>query len=289
MQVKEAMLHGTAVLETHRCKITLHSREAEDILAWAIGASREALYAHPERRLTAPQRRRYDNALKRRVRHEPVEYVTGNAGFMGRDFRVTPATLIPRWATETLLEEAILFARRHDDVTFIDVGTGSGAIAITLAATFPKSHVLATDLSAPALIVARANAKRLGVTDRVAFVKADLLPNPLPRRGGATVIVANLPYIPASGMRKLAPEIRLYEPRSALAGGKDGLVPSKRLINRLAAARLDGATGVLFELLPGQCSRMEAYARKSLPGWSAKRIANDGGIAIGVMFSSPQH
>lgn len=286
--VKTELTRGTATLTKHRCKAAVPAREAEELLAWAAGVSRESLYAHPERRLTKPQLRRFRAAVTRRVAHAPLEYLTGIAGFMGREFRVTPATLIPRPATETLLEEAIIVARNLGDATFIDVGTGSGAIAITLAAAFPAARVLATDLSPAALAVARANARRHHVADRIHFVKADLLPGQVPSRDGATVIVANLPYIPSTQTRRLAPEIRRYEPKTALFGGRDGLAPSKRLIDRIAASRVVGAATALFEVLPNQCMRLEAYAKRRLPGWQAKRVLNDQGMAVGMVFSKPR-
>lgn len=283
--MKIELASGTAALKRHRCAPASAPREAEELLAWATGVSRESLYAHPDRELTAPQRRKFRAAMKRRLKHEPIEYITGTAGFMGREFRVTRATLIPRPATETLLEEAIITARAEKDPAFIDVGTGSGAIAMTLASAFPRARVLATDLSPAALQVARANARRDGAADRIHFVKADLLPGPVPARDGATVIVANLPYLPMTGYGKLAPEIRRYEPRSALLSGRDGLLASKRLVDRVAGSRLVGAAYLFFELLPGQCARMEAYARKRLPGWTARRIKNAQGFAVGVALS----
>lgn len=285
MTIKDALAEGMRTLAKHRCRATFPSRETEELLAWAAGVSREALFAHPESRISAPQARKYRAALRRRVAHAPIEHLTGRADFMGLPFRVTKATLIPRPATETIVEEAILLARRERDVAFIDVGTGSGAIAITLAAAFPESRVLATDLSSAALAVARGNGRARGVSDRVAFVRADLLPDSPPLRSGATIIIANLPYIPATAYRALAPEVRRYEPRSALVGGRDGLVPTKRLIDRVAATRFHGPAHLFFELLPGQCSRVEAYAKKRLPGCRTARIVNAQGVAIGVRIS----
>ncbi|MEY4723848.1 MAG: peptide chain release factor N(5)-glutamine methyltransferase [Candidatus Parcubacteria bacterium] len=286
MNVRDALREGAATLKKHRCAGTRPDRETEELLAWAAGVSRESLFAHPERALKAAETRRFRAALAARVKHVPVEYLVGRAPFMGRDFRVTKATLIPRPATETMVGAAIVEARRLRATSLTDVGTGSGAIAITLAAAFPDARVLATDISPAALNVARANAAAHGVSERVTFLRADLLPEPLPASDAATVIVANLPYVPSASKARLSPDVTRHEPASALFGGKDGLSPSKRLLDRLAAAKFSGPVTLFLEILPSQCRAMERYAAKRLPGWRIERVMNEQGVASGLALFS---
>ncbi len=158
----------------------------------------------------------YDAAIARRSRREPIAYITGVQEFWNRDFAVSPAVLIPRPETELIIEEAMsmVFA------TAADIGTGSGCLAVTLAAEFPRTHVAATDISPTALAVARANAQRHGVAGRIAFHETRYLDG---LAGPFDLIVSNPPYVTDAEYAALAPEVHDFEPRSALASGAAGL------------------------------------------------------------------
>lgn len=158
----------------------------------------------------------YNAAIARRTRREPIAYITGVQEFWNRDFAVSPAVLIPRPETELIIEEAMSLAF----AMVADIGTGSGCLAVTLAAECPRAQVVATDISAPALEVARANARRHGVADRIAFRETPYLDG---ITGPFDLIVSNPPYVTDAEYADLAPEVHDFEPRSALAAGAEGL------------------------------------------------------------------
>jgi release factor glutamine methyltransferase len=206
--------------------------DAQLILAHVLGKERTWVLAHPEVALTRTQREAAESAAGRLKTGTPLPYILGHWEFFGHDFAVTPDVLIPRPETETLVEGAIAWlqgsAQRR---TVADVGTGSGAIGVTLAMHVPDTYVLCTDLSLAALHVAQANARKFEVSGRMDFVACDLLP---PHHGGLTtdlhfdLICANLPYIPSSKLASLPVYGR--EPTLALDGGVDGLSPIRRLL-----------------------------------------------------------
>jgi release factor glutamine methyltransferase len=183
-----------------------------------------------------------DEAITRRARREPVAYIMGVREFFGRDFKVTPAVLIPRPETERLIEvvrgfvyERVQAGRETPQV--LDIGTGSGCIAITIALDNPATLVTATDTSSAALEIARENSQRLGAADRVRFVETNLA-------GGLTecmdVVVSNPPYVALAGREALAPEVRDFEPASALFGGQEGMDVIDALIPEAWSALLPG-------------------------------------------------
>jgi release factor glutamine methyltransferase len=165
----------------------------------------------------------------------------------------------------------------------VDVGTGSGCIAVTLAAELPQAKVLATDSSAAALKIARANARRHGVAKRVRLVKADLLPLRIsaspPLRISA--VIANLPYLPTRDLAKLSPDIRLHEPRTALDGGRDGLEPYRHLIKKLRHWPSPPAH-LFLEILPGQYRPLAAIVTKNFPSAVCRKITNPAGVRVGL-------
>ena len=180
----------------------------------------------------------FETLVERRASREPVAFITGRREFWGLDFEVSPDVLIPRPETE-LIVEAVCDRRRRDDVrTIVDVGTGSGCLAVVLAREFPSATVVATDISDAALAVANRNARRHQVDDRVTFVRGDLLDAV---QGPVDVIVSNPPYV--SSAVELSPEIVNFEPPVALYSGLDGLTLVRRLI---AEARSRLAPGGLF-------------------------------------------
>lgn len=204
--------------------------EAELLASEVTGRGRAWLFLHADEELTPAQAARLDALLSRRFRREPLPYILGRAEFYGLTLRVTPVALIPRPETEILVEATIARAQHSGAQLIVDVGAGSGAVAVALAARMPQARVAAVDLSLEALRLARENALAHGVTDRVHLVCSDLLGG---LRGEFGCIAANLPYIRADEFAALQPEVRDYEPRSALDGGADGLDLIRRLSQQL--------------------------------------------------------
>jgi release factor glutamine methyltransferase len=200
--------------------------DAEWLLAGLLGVGRAALALELDRRLDAETTRRYDAAVRRRAGREPLQRILGWEGFRGLHLRLTPAVLVPRPETETLVEWALELVRVPRLV--IDVGTGSGCIACSIAAERSTARVVAIDSSPAAAAVARRNAEALGLGDQVRVVAADLLTSLGDAR--ADLIVANLPYMPTATLATLSPEVSRHEPMAALDGGVDGLDLIRRLI-----------------------------------------------------------
>jgi release factor glutamine methyltransferase len=207
--------------------------DASVLVAHILKKPRTWVMAHPELALTPDNRRKLDNSLARLEGGESFPYVLGHWDFFGLEFDVTPDVLIPRPETELLVGKAIAWLQESSvRRTVADVGTGSGVIAISIAAHFPDVHVLATDISYEALAVARINAIKFDVLQRVDLLQCDLLPrhiDPLPTERHFDLICANLPYIPSERLRGLP--IYGREPTLALDGGTDGLEVIGRLLN----------------------------------------------------------
>jgi release factor glutamine methyltransferase len=213
-------------------------RDAELLLCEATGWSRAQLAASPGMEIPPPSARRFAEMVRRRLRREPVAYILGRRGFRHLELAVDPRVLIPRPETELLVELALELRPRR----VLDVGTGSGAIALAVAAELPQCAVIATDTSPRALAVARVNAERLGLS-RVEFVEATL---PL-RLERIDLVLANLPYVSEAEWADLQPEVTDWEPREALLAGPDGLDTLRAVIPRLA-----GAPAVGLEVGDGQ-------------------------------------
>jgi release factor glutamine methyltransferase len=201
-------------------------RDAEVLLAHLLGWDQAALLTHPERLLSPTEADQFESMLSRRLASEPVQYITEVQEFFGLPFEVSPAVLIPRPETEHLVEAVLERFGRESSPRIVDVGTGSGAIAVALAHTIPRSQVTAVDLSSAALEVAQRNAERHGVLERVTLLQSDLLADL--KGADFEVVVSNPPYI-AEG-EVLEPQVFNYEPRSALYAGPTGLEVYERLI-----------------------------------------------------------
>lgn len=219
LTVHNALLQGQKLFED--AGISAPRLTAEVLLAHAIGCARSWLYAHSDEELKELWWIHYGRYLHQRLEGKPTQYITGVQEFYGRDFRVTPAVLIPRPETEHLIEAAL----RHPAATILDIGTGSGAIAVTMALE-TQARVFATDISREALEVARQNAQRL--VAQVEFVEGDLASAFKP--ASFDLIVSNPPYIAESDRATLQREVRDHEPSQALFAGPDGLAIYRRLI-----------------------------------------------------------
>ena len=204
--------------------------DASVLIAHILNKPRTWVVTHPELKLTTKQQKELDNSLARLEAGESFPYVLGHWEFFGLEFDLTPDVLIPRPETELLVENAIAWLQKSPRRrTVADVGTGSGAIAVAITANIPDVHVLATDISHQALLVARQNAIKFRVASRIDFVQCDLLPSSVVRRPSSIdLICANLPYIPTETLHKLP--IFGHEPTLALDGGPDGLDPIRRLL-----------------------------------------------------------
>lgn len=248
--------------------------DAELLLAHALQRDRSWVLAHPEHIMTPSEQALAEQLVSRRQRREPLAYILGSQPFFGLDLLVTPAVLIPRPETEELVERAIQWlnqraAGRRETLAslrVIDVGTGSGAIALALAYALPELHVIGVDDAAPALEVARTNARRLGLERRVHFAAGDLL---LPFAGPFDLILANLPYIPSAELPTLMPEVSQYEPRRALDGGSDGLEPLRRLLTQ-ACTKLAPDGALMAEIGSQQGTPALAAASALMPDCRAR-------------------
>lgn len=225
--------------------------DAELLLAEVLQLDRVGLYLNYDRPLEAGELAAYRQLVGRRARREPVAYILERSEFWSLPFEVCPGVLIPRPDTEVLVEEAL--ARAAGDSRILDVGTGSGAIAVALAHELSDARLLAIDLSEAALAVAQKNARSNGVGERIVFQPADLHQLPV---GPFELIVANPPYIPQPEMAALQPEVRDYEPQLALAGGDDGL-DCYRALAAQASGCLSHGGWLLLEVGIGQAEAVQ--------------------------------
>jgi len=227
--------------------------DADVLLSHVAGVGKEALVAHPEAPLPPESERRYDELILRRARGEPVAYLRGYKEFYGVTFGVDPRVLVPRPETEVLVDAVRGFAAGRP-ITVVDVGTGSGAIAIALARSEPALRILATDLSADALAVARDNAAANGVADRITFLQGDLL---APVAEPLDCVAANLPYLRADALGNLSGDraALAFEPRLATLSGPDGLDLIRRAVADLPRVLRPGGAA-FFECDPPQVAAL---------------------------------
>jgi release factor glutamine methyltransferase len=241
--------------------------DAAVLIGNVIRQPRTWVMAHPDLQLTSEQQKDLNAALERLERGVPFPYVLGHWEFFGLDFEVTPDVLIPRPETELLVEKAIVWLQGSKERKFVaDVGTGSGAIAVTLAKHVPYARILATDISFSALRVAKRNAEKYAVAPQIDFVNCDLLPPyPLSPVSHFNLICANLPYIPTRTLQAL--QVFGREPTLALDGGDDGLRLLHRLL-KIAPARLVPNGMILLEIEATLGAQAFALARDAFPGAS---------------------
>lgn len=234
--------------------------DARLLLAHVLRRDHAYLVAHDDEPLDPQTAAGYEQLLARAAAGEPIPYLVGHAPFMGLDFAVSPSVLIPRPETEQLVETAVAWGEDRETVRIVDVGTGSGCIAVSLARGLPAAEVIAVDVSAGALAVAATNAAR-HAPSRVGLVQADLLTALAP---GFDLIAANLPYIAGHEWPTLPIGVKSYEPRVALWGGLDGLSLVRALLPQ-AAERLRPGGLVLLEIGWRQGKAAASLARESFP------------------------
>jgi release factor glutamine methyltransferase len=226
--------------------------DAEVLLCAVLHCERVMLYVDFERPLSAEELAQYREYVRRRGAFEPLAYILGEKAFMRNSFKVTPATLVPRPETELLVESLVRVApllKDEGEVKILDIGTGSGAIVVSLLDYLPKAKGVGVDISVDALIVAKENSERIGVNRRIGFVRSDVF-SKLPLEKKFDIIVSNPPYIPAADIAGLDKDVQ-REPRGALDGGVDGLDFYRR-ITRDAAAHMDSEGLLAFEVGMGQ-------------------------------------
>ncbi|WP_181197583.1 peptide chain release factor N(5)-glutamine methyltransferase [Enhygromyxa salina] len=240
--------------------------DAEHLLARSLGCARIDLYVQHDRLLDEDDRAGFRELVRRRLAREPVAYIEGSKGFhaLDLDLVVDRRVLVPRPETEHLVDWLLESLRPAPAplMHILDVGTGSGAIALAVAKARYEVQVTAVDASEEALAVARHNAERLGLDDRVTCVRGDLLDGVALPPAGFDAIAANLPYIPSAELDRLQPEVRDWEPRAALDGGPDGLVYVRRLIDAVAEGEALRPGGRLFlEIGVDQAQAVEQLLR----------------------------
>jgi release factor glutamine methyltransferase len=252
----------------------IDKRDAALLLMQILDCDHAFIAAHPEQQLTAEQQANLSNMVTRRELGEPVQYITGHQEFYALDFRVTRDVLIPRSETEHLVEAVLLWATQfHDERTLeiADVGTGSGAIVVALATHLAGANFFATDISEPALAIARHNAIVHQCEQRIRFAHGDLLSGlALPQSFRFDAIVSNPPYVPTGDAATMQPEVVGHEPRTALFAGDDGLEIYRRLIPAAHAA-LNPCGLLALEIGYRQRDAVEAF----LHDWQNVRFIDD--------------
>ncbi|MCR8632304.1 peptide chain release factor N(5)-glutamine methyltransferase [Paenibacillus radicis (ex Xue et al. 2023)] len=247
LTIREAYVEASSFLQGHQVQEAANC--ADLLLQHVLGFTRSELLLRWQEMFPVEQLELWQQLLKRKAAGEPVQYIIGEQEFYGLPFTVNPAVLIPRPETELLVEQVVLLGKRlwpelaesgadqereaGAGPLIADIGAGSGAIAVSLAVQCPQWRIMSSDISPAALAVAGANAERHGVSERVDFTEGDLLVPYIERGLRLDAVVSNPPYIPEADEEGLQPEVRLYEPRTALYGGADGLVLYRRLAAQL--------------------------------------------------------
>ena len=275
MHLKDALT--SAIERLTAAQVGSPRLNAELLLMFTLGCDRAYLFAHPERELTSEEQARYEGSLSQRVRGVPAQYITGHQEFWGMDFIVTPAVLIPRPETEHVIETVLQLVKKNNGgrtpssggpTRIVDVGTGSGCIALVLAKELPDAKIHATDISSAALEVAHANAARHQLENRIHFHQADLLQGFDP--AGFDFVASNPPYVGESEEDEVQLEVRKFEPRNAVFAGHTGLEVIERLIPQ-ARATLKSDGWLVIEISGTIADSVKLLLRE----WHQVQITND--------------
>lgn len=251
MTLRQALSGARQVLASHN--IIDAPLECELLLRHALNISRVQLYQGLNRQLSPKEEADFGQLIKRCLSGEPTAYITGHREFYGLDFYIDRRVLIPRPESELLVEKALYLAQHKPVFTIVDIGTGCGAIAISLALGLPQAKIYATDISAPALEVAQFNCQRHGVADRICLLEGDML-DPLPEP--VDLIIANLPYVRELEVSRTG--LASFEPLLALNGGRDGLGKIRRLCRRVSD-KLQPRGCLLLEIGQGQSRAVASF------------------------------
>lgn len=278
MTVGELLAEGRAALAVDP-ELPDPGREARWLLARVLGETEPWVVAHPEYDVAEDQAECFQRWVARRASGEPAHYIVGSCPFWGREFLVSPAVLIPRPETELIIQRTLAL-RLPPQPRILDVGTGSGNVAVTLSLELPESQVVASDVSLEALAVARANAVRL--KGRVLLSCGDLAAH---ISGSFDLVTANLPYIPSGTVKGLLPEVRDHEPHVALAGGPDGMGLIRNLLAELPRLLKPGGVALL-EVGPVQAWWLEDAVQAS-PLEEVDRIHDSGHVERILVLTRP--
>lgn len=267
MNLTQALQTSILALGTKGIEDNYH--EARILLQHVANLSASELHARPEQLLTQAEIRHLQQLLERRLRHEPNAYLVEHKEFYGIDFYIDHRVLIPRPETEILVEQALMFAKDYSNqlscsdrpLIVADIGTGCGAIAVSIALNLPQSKVYATDISSAALEVARCNCEHHNVIGHILLLQGDLL-EPLPEP--VDLLIGNLPYVKSTDLSGLSPEITNFEPQLALDGGQDGLQHIRRLVAQ-AEGKVHPNGCILLEIGNEQDNEVLALAKRYLP------------------------
>lgn len=270
IRVGDAISMAASTLEqSDSNEVAKRSRaDATLLLRHVLDIPQAEILAYRERPLTGEQIRKFQSLIEQRLRGKPIQYITGHQEFFGLPFSVTPDVLIPRPETEHLVEAAIEKLQSHPVPHIVDVGTGSGAIAIALAHALPQAQITAIDINESALAVVQENAARNGVADRLRWMQCNLLEGVSQEKFDA--VISNPPYIADGEYSALAVEVRDYEPATAVFAGATGLEVYERLIPQAACVLVPGGW-LLMEIGYGQQRAIEAM----LQGWNAVEFVAD--------------
>lgn len=281
MQLREALRAGITTLDEHQ--IPSASLAAELLLMHVLGSDRGYLHSYPELDLPAETVERYFRLIAERATGKPTQYITGHQEFWTLDFEVSPAVLIPRPETELLVETVLELVKKsgggrtdrraagREAVRIVDVGTGSGCIALALASELPGAAIFATDISRPALEVARLNARRLGLADRVRFAAMDLVSAFGAGERGFDFVVSNPPYVGCNETSSVQREVREFEPRIAWGGDNRGDEIYRRLFPQ-GLAHLRAGGYVLVEVGYNQADTVAGLLGE---GWMSPEVRPD--------------
>lgn len=275
MMLEKVLNEGIQILRDRN--VEAPAAEAGVLLCHVLKKDKTFLFVHPEYVLSKYEKKEFFKLIDSRVKGTPSQYLTGFQEFMSLRFKVDANVLIPRQDTEILVETVIDHTKslNHKKYKILDIGTGSGCIAISLAYYIRSSKITAADISEGALKIARENANDLGVADKVTFIKSNLFEELEDKEGQFDIIVSNPPYIPTKDIEELQPEVRDFEPRGALDGGMDGLDYYRILIKN--AARYIKKQGLLaFEVGYEQAAQVAELMKQS--GYSVTVIKDLSGI-----------
>lgn len=258
--VLEAIRLSTEYLD--KKKIDSPRINAELLLAHIIGCKRLDLYLAFDRPLTEPELNIYRGLIKRRASYEPLQYIIGTVEFYGLVFKVTPSVLIPRPETELLVENIIKELSDKEQLNILEIGCGSGNIAISLAYHLKQAQIITTDISDAALNLAKENSQKLGVADRISFIRHNILTDDLLKFSMFDLVVSNPPYVSLQSYSSLQKEIMDFEPRLAVTDESDGLT-FYRIISEKVSGNIKKGGKLFFEISHGQCDDVKSIMTKN--------------------------